>query len=115
MAELNTIKKLPPAAAESLSITDALEIEQDGSGSVTLGALLAFLVANFKVTRADGSAVELQDVLAALDPGSAGFQAAFNALFKAYLAGLPKDQGTGVAPVPAGEVFSNNGTPQLAQ
>lgn len=117
MADTVTIKGLPPvAAAGSLNETDALELEQDGSRSLTLAILLAWIEANASITPANGGTkAQLTTLLQALDPNSAGFQASFHKLFKSWAAGLKVYSGSGPAPVAAGEPFINNGFIQIAQ
>lgn len=62
-----------------------------------------------------GDARMIEDWLAAIDPNAPAFLELFGAMFMRFLASRPVYSGDGPAPVPAGELFLNNGIPQVAQ
>lgn len=113
----------PPGPTTIEGLTDAsdvfkaLNVATSKLQRQALGALGAGDDASTLTVQANGvqTATALADLLVALLPAAPGFQAAFTKLFKVWVAGLPAYSGTGPAPVPAGEAYSNNGTPQIAQ
>lgn len=76
--------------------------------------LTAPLMLEAVIPNAPGFGPALADVLTSF-AARPEFQAAFTAMFKTWAAGLPVYSGTGAAPVPAGEPFLNDGTPQIAK